>query len=335
MARQVIHGLQVFRGLAALAVVAHHTALSTDAFVAAMPAALSRVFGLGAFGVDFFFVLSGFIIMHAHLHEAGRPERMGAYLFKRLTQIFPAYWPIGLALVGLYAALPTLSASGGREFSYVSSLLLLPADRPPALSVAWTLVHELMFYAVFLLWFVSRRVFWAGLLVWVTCIAVAYGSDFDAGWQRYPLGLLNIEFMLGVFAARLYRQGALARRAGMLIAGGGCLALVVLVLLYGGRAHQAARLLLALGLGAVMLGVAIRERQQPLTWPPLLLALGNASYSIYLVHNPLLSFTQRLAGRFELGWMSSWLWGVAASLLLGYLYFLWVEKPLLRFFRAR
>lgn len=221
MARQVIHGLQVFRGLAALAVVAHHTALSTDAFVAAMPAALSRVFGLGAFGVDFFFVLSGFIIMHAHLHEAGRPERMGAYLFKRLTQIFPAYWPIGLALVGLYAALPTLSASGGREFSYVSSLLLLPADRPPALSVAWTLVHELMFYAVFLLWFVSRRVFWAGLLVWVTCIAVAYGSDFDAGWQRYPLGLLNIEFMLGVFAARLYRQGALARRAGMLIAGGG------------------------------------------------------------------------------------------------------------------
>lgn len=84
-----------------------------------------------------------------------------------------------------------------------------------------------------------------------------------------------------------------------------------------------------------MLGVAIRERQQTLAWPALLLALGNASYSIYLVHNPLLSFTQRLAGRFELGWVGGWLWGGAASLLLGYLYFLWVEKPLLRFFRAR
>lgn len=221
MTRQVIHGLQVFRGMAAVAVVAHHAALSTDAFVATMPAAWLRVFDLGAFGVDFFFVLSGFIIMHAHMDEAGRPERMGAYLFKRLTRIFPAYWPIGLALVGLYAALPTLSASGDREFSYMSSLLLLPADRPPALSVAWTLVHELMFYVVFLLWFVSRRAFWVGLLVWVTCIATAYGSGPAAGWQRYPLGLLNIEFMLGVFAAVLYRQGALAQRAGMLIAGGG------------------------------------------------------------------------------------------------------------------
>lgn len=220
MTRRVIRGLQVFRGLAAAAVVAHHAALSTDAFVATMPEAWMRVFDLGAFGVDFFFVLSGFIIMHAHLDEAGRPERMGAYLFKRLTRIFPAYWPIGLALVGLYAALPSMSASGGREFSYLSSLLLLPSDKPPALSVAWTLVHELMFYAVFLQWFVSRRVFWAGLLVWVTCIAVAYGSGFDAGWQRYPLGSLNIEFMLGMFAALLYRQGALAQHAGMVIAGG-------------------------------------------------------------------------------------------------------------------
>lgn len=101
--------------------------------------------------MDFFFVLSGFIIMHAHLHEGGRPGAIGGYVFKRLTRIFPAYWPVGLALLGLYAALPALSASGGREFSVLSSVLLLPADRPPALSVAWTLVHELMFYTVLLL----------------------------------------------------------------------------------------------------------------------------------------------------------------------------------------
>lgn len=107
------------------------------------------------------------------------------------------------------------------------------------------------------------------------------------------------------------------------------------MLLYGEQVHLAARLLLALGLDALMLGVAIRERQQPLAWPALLRALGIASYSIYLVPNPLLSFRQRLAGWFGLGWLNGWLWGVAASLLLGYLYFLWVEEPLLRFLRAR
>jgi len=42
--------LQVFRGLAALAVVAHHAAVSTDAFVAGVPAAWLRAFDLGAGG---------------------------------------------------------------------------------------------------------------------------------------------------------------------------------------------------------------------------------------------------------------------------------------------
>jgi len=76
MSSRLIDSLQVFRGLAALAVVAHHAAVSTDAFVQPIPAALMAAFDLGALGVDFFFVLSGFIIMHAHRHEAGRTDRV-------------------------------------------------------------------------------------------------------------------------------------------------------------------------------------------------------------------------------------------------------------------
>lgn len=211
--------------MAAFAVVVHHAALSTDAFVGVVPAYWMRAFDLGAYGVDFFFVLSGFIIMHAHLHEAGRPGAIGGYVFKRLTRIFPAYWPVALALLGLYAALPALSASGGREFSMLSSVLLLPADRPLALSVAWTLVHELLFYAVFLLWFVSRRAFWGGLAVWAAAIAMTYAGGGATGWLRYPLGALNLEFMLGVMAAVTYHRGLLAQQTGMLIAGGGIVGL--------------------------------------------------------------------------------------------------------------
>lgn len=335
MAKEVINSLQVFRGLAALAVVVHHASVSTDAFVAQVPAAWLRAFDLGAFGVDFFFVLSGFIIMHAHMHEAAQPERIPAYLFKRLTRIFPAYWPVGLAVLGLYVAMPSLSASGGREFSNLSSVLLLPADSPPALSVAWTLVHELMFYAVFLLWFASRRAFWGGLLLWLVAMAVAFAVGGAGGWLRYPLGLLNVEFMLGVLAALVYRRGALAKHAGTLIAGGGLLAGSVLVLLCGGRVPSEARLLLALGLGVLMLGFAIWERQQALAWPALLLAVGNASYSIYLVHNPLLSLTQRVLGRLEMHWSTGLLLGVLMAVALGYLYFLLVERPALTWLRRR
>lgn len=157
MAKTEIRSLQIFRGLAALAVVAHHAAVSTEAFVGSMPGIAQSVFGLGFLGVDFFFVLSGFIIMFAHMGDERSPAAVRRYAFKRLVRIFPSYLPISIALIALYAFMPGFSASGGRDYSLVSSLLLLPADRPPALSVAWTLVHELMFYTVFLLFFVSRR----------------------------------------------------------------------------------------------------------------------------------------------------------------------------------
>lgn len=335
MSQEVIRSLQVFRGIAATAVVAHHAALSTDEFVGTVPAAWLRAFDMGAYGVDFFFVLSGFIIMHAHMHEGGRHGAIGGYIFKRLTRIFPAYWPIGLAVLVLYAVLPNLSASGGREFSLLSSLLLLPADRPPALSVAWTLVHELMFYGLFMLWFVSRRMFSLGLLVWVGAILMAQLAGGATGWLRYPLSALNMEFMLGVLAAVAYRSGLLRQQTGTLIAGGGLLAAVMLVLLYQGPVHTVDRLVFSLGLGLLMLGFALHERQQTMAWPALMLALGHASYSIYLVHNPLLSMTQRLAGKFEMNWPLGLLAGVLLALLCGYLYYLLVERPVLRWIRAR
>jgi len=220
MARPLINSLQIFRGLAALAVVVCHTAMSTNAFVQTLPSGYLRIFKLGALGVDLFFVLSGFIIMHSHMSEAGDSTALRPYLAKRLTRIFPAYWPISLAMLGLYYVLPGMSESGGREFSFVSSVLLLPADLPPALSVAWTLVHELLFYSAFMLWFVSWRVFAFGLLLWASVILAAMSSGEAVGWLRYPLSTLNLEFMLGVLTAVLHGCAKISVRPGMMVAGG-------------------------------------------------------------------------------------------------------------------
>lgn len=332
MAKELINSLQVFRGIAALAVVAHHAALSTDAFVQSLPGGWLRVFDLGAFGVDFFFVLSGFIIMHAHRGEVGNPAATRIYLGKRLARIFPAYWPIGLSMLGLYAALPGFSASGGREFSVLSSVLLLPMDLPPALSVAWTLVHELLFYTVFMLWFISRPAFWYGLALWASAILAVQFFGEATGWLGYPMSLLNLEFMLGVLAASYYGRASLRFCTAMMVAGG-LLASVMLFLLYAGYA-AGHRLGLALGLAAMMYGIARWEQHRAIAWPLMLMAIGNASYSIYLVHNPLLSLTQRLAGQQGMTWPLALFAGMVISVICGYLYYLWVERPALRLFRG-
>lgn len=223
---------------------------------------------------------------------------------------------------------------GGRDYSLLSSLLLVPADGPPALSVAWTLVHELMFYGVFLLFFVSRRWLATGLLVWSVVILLANYLFTPTGWLRYPLSLLNIEFMLGVGAAWLVRSQALHGRGQWIAALGVAIAGWVLWLMTLDQTVYL-RLVLAMGLALVVLGFAVREQSKLMRWPALLLILGNASYSIYLIHNPLLSITQRLAGRIGLTWPVAMVLGVALSVLAGWIYYLIIERPALRFFQQR
>ena len=333
MAKSSIQSLQVFRGFAALSVVAHHAGLSTEAFVGTMPTAVSELLVFGLLGVDFFFVLSGFIIMYAHFDDERGTTTVKRYAFKRLTRIFPAYWPVGLGLLVLYASLPGLSAGGGREYSWVSSLLLVPANGPPALSVAWTLVHELLFYGIFMLFFVSRRGLVVALLAWAVLILVANQFFSPSGWLRYPLSFLNIEFMLGVGAALLVRSEAVERKGkGAALLGGtmACFALWLMATEIG----VWPRLLFALGLALVIVGFAVREQTVVLRWPVSMLILGNASYSIYLVHNPLLSLTQRVAGVLAMSWPIAMLMGVTLSVAAGWAYHRLVEAPALRWFRS-
>ena len=336
MARFQIQSLQVFRGLAALGVVAHHAVLSTESFVGALPEPLALWLGMGFLGVDFFFVLSGFIIMYAHMDDARTSAALKRYAFKRLSRIYPAYLPVGVGMIVLYAAMPGLSAAagGGRDFSLAGSLLLVPTDGPPALSVAWTLVHELMFYGVFLLLFVSRRWLLGGLAAWAVVIALTNFLYTPSGWLRYPLSLLNFEFMLGVGAAWLVRKRDLHDMGGWIAALGVASSFLALWLMTLDKAPYL-RGVFAMGLGLMIIGFAAREQVVAVRWPALLLVLGNASYSIYLIHNPLLSFTQRVAGRIGLTWPSAMVFGVVLGVLGGWIYYLGVERPALRFFQQQ
>jgi len=106
MAKHQVQSLQVFRGFAALAVVSHHAALSTNGFVGTLPEPFTTFFNMGHFGVDFFFVLSGFIIMYVHMDDNCTPTALQRYTFKRLSRIYPAYLPVGVALLVLYALIP-------------------------------------------------------------------------------------------------------------------------------------------------------------------------------------------------------------------------------------
>ena len=276
--------LQSLRGLAALAVLFHNTNYAQYVL-----AGRSNLFlpgaGLGEVGVDLFFVLSGFLMVRTTRTTPASLGSAGRFLAARAIRIYPTYWLIALpwALVGL--AWPGLT--GGLS---LSGLWLVPADTPPQLHQAWSLVCEVWFYAVFGVILLSRqRGAWLGLWgVWLLgCAATGFRLPTDLGaMASNPLGL---EFLIG--CALAHASTSTLRRPGLLLLGG----LICLPLGEFGRFHLPTAsgtseiwrtLLLGLPAGAIALGAIGLEAAGRLTAPRWMVALGDRSYALYLINDP-------------------------------------------------
>jgi len=136
--------LQLCRGLAAALVLLFHATSVSSAFL--NYDLLHGIFLFGYSGVDFFFVLSGFIIFWIHRVDLGHPARLRPYLRKRFIRIYPLYWVVFLVLLPIYFGLPN---NFHDCLVLLKSFLLLPQVSNPVLTVAWTLSSELFFYGLF------------------------------------------------------------------------------------------------------------------------------------------------------------------------------------------
>jgi peptidoglycan/LPS O-acetylase OafA/YrhL len=104
-AREQLDTVQALRAIAALCVVGMH-----------IPA-IER----GAFGVDLFFVISGFIVCHVAAADPGQ------FLLKRIIRVVPLYWLCTIALFGLALAAPQLmGATRGDLGELLKSLFFVP-----------------------------------------------------------------------------------------------------------------------------------------------------------------------------------------------------------------
>ena len=86
--KQKLESLQVGRGVAAFMVLLFHS----QVFMLNVhpESRFAHMFGFGRTGVDFFFVLSGFLMVYVHRRDFGMPRRIGVYAYKRLTRITPS-----------------------------------------------------------------------------------------------------------------------------------------------------------------------------------------------------------------------------------------------------
>jgi exopolysaccharide production protein ExoZ len=336
--RARLEGVEAGRGVAALLVVLYHAALHVEGDV---PGSVV-LWGLPHFGhagVDFFFVLSGFIISFVHRKDLGRPDRLGHYLERRFTRVFPFYW-----LVLVFCLLDTwllhrAQIPSAREV--LSNVFLLPQANDQIVGGAWTLVFEIMFYVVFAIAICSRRIGAAVLCVWAMLVAAGVVLNPLLGGAALAVATspFCFEFFLGIGAAVILSRRTVPCSGIVLIVGLAGFATAGLCEVAGRLSGFGAAARLAYGVCAFMVILALveRERSGHLRVPSFMAVLGRASYSVYLVHLIAIGITFKLLSmviRLTPSW-SFFVWALLCTMGLtaGILASICLEQPLIRFAR--
>lgn len=345
--------VQALRALAALLVVIHHGQheAATIAARTGQDFTPSRLLPWEA-GVDVFFVISGFIIVHASAPLYRQPGGARRFLAHRTARLVPLYWLVSAAFLAVALVVPGLlnTGAGGIDPGYViASFLFWPALRAdglpvPLYSLGWTLNCEMFFYLVFAIgigW--GRRPAVAWLVALLGSLAALWlvlpGLPMPLAFWAQPIVL---EFAFGAVLA-------LVRAEGFRIGSGPRIVLALLgfaALSVAAEPTQALRPLLY-GLPALCLVAAATLAPDPratregpsesrvVRWAE---ALGDASYALYLVHPFVLRLGREVVLKTGLG-TEAGPWPVlavmvAAAVIVALAVFRLVERPLTRRARA-
>lgn len=301
--RSRVVGLDGLRGLAALYVLLGHCwLLSFPLFPANTGPAWLGWLMYGHLAVVFFLTLSGFSLAVTPARTGWRLGGVARFARRRAWRILPPYWAaLAFSLVIAWAVLPQpRSAPPTAESVLVYGLLLQDVTWAPTPNGAfWSIAVEAALYLAFpLLLLVRRRAGAAAMVAAVTVPVAAYGLLTPTSSPIVQLTWLTPQlaplFAMGIAAAGILAAGDRVRRLPWHWLAGLAAAPVVLLVIVQGSVwtvnHYFWVDLLAGPAMALLLVAVTAGRPAPLVW---LLAtrpvrsLGSFSYSLYLIHLPI------------------------------------------------
>jgi len=292
-----IDALDGFRGLAVLLVVVHHLPV-------AVPSLFHRITKGGGFGVDAFFVLSGFLITAILLRDqaSGGRVRFGAFYRRRALRLLPAL--VLFLAVYMYYEWVT-SMPGAHEPSsalsvifYYSNTWLHRVPMSTGLGNMWSLAVEEQFYLVWplclALFFGLRRRLAPTVAILVATIAVVairraimWNHGVSWLWLYTRLGTRADALLVGCLLAQLWVRGKLPKR-GVQLAGWIALAYYLYLVRVGAGdpfLYRGGYTLIAILVGTILLAILQTDWlvSRVLRWAPLR-AVGRVSYGLYIWH---------------------------------------------------
>jgi peptidoglycan/LPS O-acetylase OafA/YrhL len=290
---------------------------------------------IGLWGVDLFFVISGFIMVYiTNISQASYRIVINFWL-RRFVRISPLYYIMTTLVVIMATYMPGSVDVAPNVERTIKSILYIPNYKiHPVLGVGWTLNYEMYFYFVFgLVLFLSYKYQVLAMAVYLFC-SVLFGF-FYQGEDPIILQMTNpllMEFMFGVFVGRLFLQGRILSVTSAIV-----MLSVSFFVIFFADILDVNRNLRALVYGVPSAGLVSAlislEAKKLLKFDSKLpLLAGDSSYSLYLVHLFVIGGYGKIVMKFTLfefinGYVLLFC-GFIACFLTGVLIFKLLEQPL-------
>lgn len=340
------YALESMRGLCALFIVLLHDGagnfLSDNAFINNSHVA-----------VDFFFVLSGYVISLNYAHRIDNWLAVRKFLARRLTRIYPLHLFVLLVFVGIeclkylaetrYAVVantPAFSASNLQNF--VLNALLLQgvfADTQAFNPPSWSISVEFIAYAGFALAVMTRRtgpVILAGLIASMVYMLRFHDGLLEDG-TSYQVIRCVWSFSIGYF---VFRCKSLSERFGSVSQVAVFMACGLAVVYLAGNEYEMlisllfALLVLSLVNQKLLVTRALQYRA--------FVYVGAISYSVYMVHSMVYWFTTQIfrfavpkfgvADWYQMDSIVFTILSVGLTILTAHFTYHWIE---MRFYKSR
>lgn len=340
------------RGIAAILVVWMHSAgnflMYSNPTFQNVAFDLAYQLDFGRLGVVLFFAISGFVIpssLNGDLYQTSK-----GFIVKRFLRLYPLYWasiPIGL-ITWWYIWDKEIDVKTVLwNFTMIQGLF----NYKSVMGLYWTLQVELIFYTFCLVLFMCRVLHSSialGLLV-IACSApllLSMGASLvgiDAGVSLSPATSMLLLHLGVMFWGALFRQwhdGVLVNHFARVTLYGYALYWVLGSIvaidryIYGQADNELLRFWLPYTLaiiGFLICSRAVQIRFKPLAW------LGTISYSIYLMHMPVVHALLWLVRYSEIAWIKGWSLGTymsliaAITILVSAITYRFIEKPAIKY----
>lgn len=302
---QRFHAVDALRGVAALLVLLFHLVRNSpqaDVLDQGLPAALLTLSDYARSGVAIFFVISGFVITYSVRALPLTARAAGNFALRRQVRLDPPYYVVIAVVLALELVQLRLLGLEGRTFTplqVLTNMVYLQdvTGTPAILGVAWTLCIEIQFYLVLIAVMCVSGVLArsAGvssvrsrqLCRAVVCllglgsmalplVGVDAGPWFLGSWWMFVLGMIACWRLLDEVSSR-FAWTAVA-----------IIAIWCALLHLQGRAVVYGGHWFALAAGSFILVLAVSGHLDWRIWRPLL-RQGAWSYSLYLVHLPVIA----------------------------------------------